>query len=107
MRFKRRCCGEGRGGGVDGAGDRSPDRSARLTLSGTRPGHPVRVVGIEGGRRLVQRLAALGIVPGVTVVLERSAGPPLVRVGGTRIAVGREVAAAIEVASLEGTEAVR
>ena len=57
----------------------------------------VRVLRVVGGRRLVQRLAALGIVPGVSITVDRSSGPALVAIGDTRIAVGREVARAIEV----------
>jgi ferrous iron transport protein A len=57
----------------------------------------VRVVGVSGGRRLVHRLAALGVVPGVVLTVVRPSGPALIMVGGARIAVGRTAAQAIEV----------
>ncbi|MCB2223113.1 MAG: ferrous iron transport protein A [Actinobacteria bacterium] len=61
------------------------------------PGARVRVVRVDGGRRLVHRLAALGIVPGACLVVDRSRGPALVEVGHTRVAVDRVVAAAVQV----------
>jgi len=57
----------------------------------------VRVVRVAGGHRLVRRLAALGIIPGASVTVERRADPAVVDVGYTRVAVDREVAAAVEV----------
>jgi Fe2+ transport system protein FeoA len=60
-------------------------------------GRPVRVIRVSGGRRLVRRLAALGIVPGARLTLERGADPAVVDVGRTRVAVDRGVAGAVEV----------
>jgi ferrous iron transport protein A len=68
-----------------------------LTLDHVRSGRRVRVVRVRGGRRLTQRLAALGLVPGSLVTVTRSRGPAIVAVGGARIAVGRQAAMAIEV----------
>jgi len=62
----------------------------------------VRVVGVSGGRRLVHRLAALGVVPGVVLTVVRPSGPALIMVGGARIAVGRTAAQAIEVEAVTG-----
>lgn len=62
----------------------------------------VRVVGVSGGRRLVHRLAALGVVPGVVLTVIRPSGPALIMVGGARIAVGRTAAQAIEVEAVTG-----
>ncbi len=57
----------------------------------------VRVVRVGGGHRLVQRLAALGIVPGASIRVDRAAGPALIAVGHTRVAIGRQAARAVEV----------
>ena len=76
---------------------RSITVSGNATLATVGGNRRVRVLRVVGGRRLVHRLAALGIVPGVYVTVDRSSGPALVSVGDTRIAVGREVAAAVEV----------
>lgn len=57
----------------------------------------MRVVRVTGGRRLVQRLAALGIVPGASITVDRNTGPALISVGHTRLAIGRQAAEAVEV----------
>ena len=62
---------------------------------------PVVVVRVDGGRRLVRRLAALGIIPGASITVDRASRPALVTVGHTRIAVGRDVALAVEVAGAQ------
>ena len=67
------------------------------TLADSHRHQRVRVIRVRGGRRLVQRLAALGIVPGVVVKVTRPRGPALIGVGNTRIAIGRGAAQAIEV----------
>jgi ferrous iron transport protein A len=69
----------------------------RHTLDDAVRSERVRVVGVSGGRRLVHRLAALGVVPGVVLTVIRPSGPALIMVGGARIAVGRTAAQAIEV----------
>ncbi len=79
---------------------RSGDSAAAdgpLTLDHAARAARVRVVGVSGGRRLVHRLAALGVVPGVVLTVVRPSGPALIMVGGARIAVGRPAAEAIEV----------
>jgi len=47
--------------------------------------------------RLIQRLAALGIVRGALVSVSRERGPAVLSLNGVRIAVGRGAAMAIEV----------
>jgi len=73
-----------------------------LTLDHASRSERVRVVGVSGGRRLVHRLAALGVVPGAVLTVVRPSGPALIMVGGARIAVGRTAAQAIEVESVPG-----
>lgn len=96
-----------RGRGIPGRGrgrgrGRPRRRTLRVsgeaqTLSTMRPHEVARVVRVAGGRRLVQRLAALGIVPGATITVDRASGPALIAVGHTRVAIGRQAAIAIEV----------
>jgi Fe2+ transport system protein FeoA len=62
-----------------------------------RDGARVRVVRIHGGRTLVHRLAALGVVPGSLITVARARGPAILRVGAARVVVGRHAAAAVEV----------
>jgi len=81
--------------------DGQPDRASQIgmPLSGVSEGARVRLVGIDAGRRLSARLAAMGLVPGVEilVVTNRGAGPAVVEVKGTRLALGRGMARKIVV----------
>ena len=78
------------------------DGEAPETIATVATGVPVRVARVSGGRRLVRRLAALGIVPGAAIKVDRGSGPALVEVGFTRVAVDRGVAAAVEVEEIGG-----
>ena len=73
-----------------------------MTLDRTAHKDRVTVVGVSGQRRLVHRLAALGVVPGAVLTVVRPKGPALVAVGGARIAIGRTAARAIEVEMVTG-----
>lgn len=57
---------------------------------------------VQGGRGLVSRLAALGIIPGtvVTVLGNAGAGPVLLEARGSRLALGRGQAARIVVRAI-------
>ena len=72
---------------------------AGAPLSSAPRGARVRVVGVDAGRGLATRLAAMGLVPGVEVLIVRNAGsgPAVVEVKGTRLALGRGMAAKIRV----------
>ena len=67
---------------------------ARLT-----PGEVGFVGSLEGRRRFVSRLAALGFIPGtaIHVVRNHGAGPIIVSVRGAQIALGRGEAGRIKV----------
>ncbi len=62
-----------------------------------RPGESARVVSVQGGRGLARRLAELGLTPGepVRVLSAGWRGPVLVEVRGSRIALGRGMAAKV------------
>jgi Fe2+ transport system protein FeoA len=70
-----------------------------MSLSDVPQGSRVRVAGIEAGRGLAARLAAMGLAPGVQVLVVRNGGrgPALVEVKGTRLALGRGMASKIRV----------
>lgn len=97
-RARRRECACGRG-------HRRRHRCRKGALAGTlaaaRGRSRVRVVRVAGPPRLVQRLAALGIVPGAALTVERGSDPTMVEVGHTRVVVDRDVAAAVVVEEAE------
>ena len=72
--------------------------SEELLLASVPPGEQVIVRGVEGGRGLLQRLAALGIFPGTSMRVVRNAGPVIVDVKGQRLALGRGMVRQIRVA---------
>jgi len=71
------------------------------TSDGLRPltevavGERVRLVSTGGGRRFVQRLADLGMVPDSEVQVVNNVGPVIVMLGNTRVALGRGMASRI------------
>jgi ferrous iron transport protein A len=70
-----------------------------VLLSSVSAGARVRLVGIEAGHGLRARLAAMGLVPGVCVLMiaNRGGGPAVVEVKGARLALGRGMAKRIRV----------
>ena len=68
-----------------------------LTLAAAPRNSRVRVLQVSGQPRLIQRLAALGIVPGVVLIVMKPHGPAIVSVGGARIAIGQSAASAVEI----------
>jgi ferrous iron transport protein A len=70
-----------------------------IPLTAAQAGVPLKLVAVEGGRGLVQRLASMGLVRGSSLTLLRAdrRGPVMLDVRGTRIAVGRGMAARIHV----------
>lgn len=63
------------------------------------------VYSITGGRGLINRLASMGIVPGIRIkVLRNAGGLVIVLASDTRVALGRGQASHILVARLKGTE---
>ena len=73
------------------------DLAACLTLAEAPRNRPLRVAVVSGDRRLVHRLAALGIVPNATVTLIRRRGTLVLGVGDGRIALGSDAATSIVV----------
>ena len=62
-----------------------------IPLAMISEGKEVRLVSVEAGRGLQSRLSAMGLVPGalLTVMKNDFHGPMLIRVNGSRYALGR------------------
>ena len=96
------------GPGVSGArvsGAHRPGRDSRALID--LPGGTfARVERIDGGHRLLNRLLALGIAPGVQLRVLRNPrrGPLLVLVHDTRVALGRGEAAKLRLIPLSARE---
>jgi Fe2+ transport system protein FeoA len=69
----------------------------RLTLDAADRDDKVRVVRVSGRPRLIQRLAALGVVPGVMLTVVKPHTPAIVSMGGARIAIGKAAAQSVEI----------
>ena len=71
-----------------------------MVLLNVKVGKSVRVVRLHGGVGLENQLRQMGLLPGDTAKVVRQAplgGPMLVEIGGRSIALGRGIAAKIEV----------
>lgn len=85
---------------------------AASTLAAAAPGSRVRIVSLPRGRGAVARLLTLGLTPGRVVVVadnrpEYPWSPVIVDVGGIEVAIGRGLAARINVEVLEENGAGR
>ena len=69
----------------------------RLTLDAADRDTTVRVTRVAGRPRLIQRLAAIGVVPGVLLTIVKPHGPSIVSLGGARIAIGKSAAESVEI----------
>lgn len=69
----------------------------KLTLAAADRHSTVRVLRVSGRPRLIQRLAALGVVPGVLLKVLKPHGPSIVSMGGARIAIGESAAESVEI----------
>jgi ferrous iron transport protein A len=79
---------------------RGPIGGEAVTLATMKPGESGTVVDVGGGRRMVERLAALGIRPGKRVTKVSSmllSGPVTVEVDRSQVAIGFHVASRIRV----------
>ena len=70
-----------------------------MPLTMIREGMKATLRSIEGGRQLRTRLAALGLLPGaeLEVIQNSGQGPFVIGVKGSRIVIGRGMAARIAV----------
>ncbi|MGB2863849.1 MAG: FeoA family protein [Sedimentisphaerales bacterium] len=74
-----------------------------ISLSTVKSGQTVKLTGVEAGRGLNSRLAAMGLLPNVeiTVVSNGHPGPFVVSVKGSRLMLGRGMADKIMVRSCD------
>lgn len=74
-----------------------PEKDKRISLSEMAAGEVATVMDFLGGRMVNSRLSSLGFTPGVTVNMSQNfgRGPLIVKVRGTRVALGRGEAAKI------------
>ena len=90
------------GGDISGGGISDADRpkTDSRTLTDLPGGTRAQVGRIDGGHRLLNRLLALGLAPGVQLRVLRNPrrGPLLVLVNDTRVALGRGEAAKVRAA---------
>ena len=71
--------------------------NGRTTLDRANRNDKVRVLRVSGRPALIQRLAALGVVPGVTLTVLKPNNPSIVAMGGARIAIGEIAAESVEI----------
>ncbi|MCD6319303.1 MAG: ferrous iron transport protein A [Candidatus Desulfofervidaceae bacterium] len=76
----------------------------RIRLDAVSPGKKVKVIMVEGGVRCRQCLGEMGVYPGETLQVIRSApfaGPIMVETNGSRFMLGRGMAAKIIVEEMD------
>jgi ferrous iron transport protein A len=79
------------------------DEPSTTTLDRIRAGQEIKVVQIVAGQSATRQLAQLGVRPGTTLRVRRSApmgGHVLVDSGGTMVAIGRGMARKVSVQAL-------
>jgi len=74
-----------------------------LFIEELAPGDCFEVVAIQGGRMARQRLCELGLAAGVRAIVEET-HPLIIRVGDTRLALGRGLARKVDVRKVDDGE---
>ena len=74
-----------------------------IPLSTIRSGKKVKLAGVEAGRGLNSRLAAMGLLPNVEIIVVNNGhpGPFVISVKGSRMMLGRGMADKIMVSSCD------
>lgn len=72
-----------------------PPPAPTVRAASLHRGDRARVSAVEGGGAVVERLAAVGLVPGTRFVVVRGGSPMAVAVGASRFGLGREWAEAL------------
>ena len=74
-----------------------PEQHRKVKLSDVAAGEIATITDFQGGRMVNSRLASLGFTPGVRLDMSQNYGhgPLIVKVRGTRVALGRGEAAKI------------
>ncbi len=76
-------------------------KEGSFTLSKVKPGSLVRVISIQGGRSLRQRLLNLGVVPGADIKCIRGGGgyPMVLEVQSAKVVLGAGMSACVFVSA--------
>lgn len=70
-------------------------------LTNLKVGEKGKIIEIKGGKGLLQRLYSLGIIPGLSFIVENvSYGPVVIKISGTKVALGRGVVSKIMVKTI-------
>ena len=79
------------------------EQKAIQSLSEVRSGQKVKLISIEAGRGLINRLVSMGLLPNVeiTVINNSHPGPFVINVKGSKIMLGRGMANKILVCSCD------
>jgi Fe2+ transport system protein FeoA len=77
--------------------ERIPEEGKGKRLSAVETGKKAYIVAVDSGQGLKGRLAAMGLVPGVPVdvILNSPRGPFILAIKGSRVMLGRGMAAKI------------
>lgn len=75
-----------------------------LPLTMVAPGERVRLLKVCAGETLSNRLSAMGLTPGVELTVIQDAGPLLLGVRDSRLAIGRGMAQKIFVELVSGDD---
>jgi Fe2+ transport system protein FeoA len=76
---------------------------SKTYLSAIKAGSFVKIVSIEAGQNLANRLATMGLLPGVKIKVVNNShpGPFVVEIKGSKVALGRGMAGKIVVSEQE------
>lgn len=72
-----------------------------ISLAQLKDGQTATVREVAGGRRVTQRLAAVGIMPGAAISMQRNHGTLVLRIRSDRMILGRGIAAKVMVETTE------
>lgn len=73
-----------------------------ISLDKVKQGERVVIRRIDGGGAMVQRMAEMGLRPGVEIKLIRLCGPAIIELSGHRVIVGRGMVGRVMVESRGG-----
>lgn len=70
------------------------DHVTQLSLTQLKVGETAAFINLEGGRGIAGRLTSLGFTPGVEITMTQNSGngPLIVKLRGSRVALGRREA---------------
>jgi Fur family ferric uptake transcriptional regulator len=76
-----------------------------MSLAMTAPGEKVKILKLEGGSEMRNRLNAMGLKTGEIIEVMNNSGPYILHLKGTRLAIGRGMAQKIMVSKEDERQA--